>query len=124
MKEKEVLKTLLRTVAVEAQTHAITIIKLSDFLDATIKSLKKLIEKMSTLKDDLIETFDQYFEQAKEQITFFYMRCDFSQMDLFKVLCGGQIIDEDEVPPFKEITLIDSQVIEDAIRSREALEDQ
>lgn len=79
---------------------------------------------MSTLKDDLIETFDQYFEQAKEQITFFYLRCDFSQMDLFKMICRGQIMDEDEVPPLKEITLIDSRVIEDAIRFGEALEDQ
>lgn len=69
MREKEGLKTLLITVAVEAWTHAT---KLRGYLEGTIISLKKLEEEMIALKNDLVETFNQYFERESEYITFFY----------------------------------------------------
>lgn len=44
---------------------------------------------MSTLKDELDENSNQYFERAKELITFFFQRLDSSQMDLFMVVTRG-----------------------------------
>lgn len=45
------------------------------------------------MKDDLVETYDIYFERSKEHATFLYPGMDLSSMGIFKVLCDGQLVD-------------------------------
>lgn len=54
---------------------------------------------------------------------FFYPGLDLSQMDLFKVVRGGQLVDDEEVPPVGETIVDDSQVAEDALHYGDVLED-
>lgn len=49
---------------------------------------------MYVLKDDLIEAPNIYFERANEQITFLYLGPDLILMDMFKVVSGGQLVED------------------------------
>lgn len=46
---------------------------LNEYLKDTFYSKKKLEEDLSAWKDELVDTFDQYFERDKEYIS--YSRC-------------------------------------------------
>lgn len=54
---------------------------------------------------------------------FFYPGLDLSQMDMFKVVCGGKLVDDEEVPHVGETVVDDSQVAEDAFNYGDVLED-
>lgn len=54
------------------QTHVPAQTSLNEYLEKDIHSLKELKGELSSLKDDLVATFDQYFERAKEQVSFLY----------------------------------------------------
>lgn len=43
---------------------------LKESLEVAIYSQKKLEEELSILKDELMDTYDQYFEKEKEQVVF------------------------------------------------------
>lgn len=72
----------------------------------------------------MVDTTGQYVEWRKEHLSFFYTGLDLSQMDLFKVNRGSQLMDEEVVPLIGEIDLNNSQMIEDAVRSSDVLRDQ
>lgn len=56
-----------------------------------ILNLKSKLEyEVSELKDDLVETFDIYFEREKEQVALLHSELDLSHMDIFKVVCDDQ----------------------------------
>lgn len=40
-----------------------------------------------------------YFECTKEQVSFFYPTLDLGMLDIFKVICDAQLVDEEKVPP-------------------------
>lgn len=71
-----------------------------------------------------METYDQYFEWAKERITFLYQVLDLSQMDLFKMVLGGQLVDEEEVPLTGEVPLTYLQAPKDYVHPGNTLKDQ
>lgn len=66
MKEKKVLKAIVKIVTVEVRTHPTPVIKLNGSLDKELNSLKTLEKEMFVLKDYLVDIFDLYFEQAKK----------------------------------------------------------
>lgn len=49
-------------------------------------------------KDDLVETFDIYFEGAYVKMDFLYHELDLIPMDMFKVFRGGQFVDVSHGP--------------------------
>lgn len=67
---------------------------LKESLEAALHSQKKLEEELSTLKDEFVDTYDQYFEQAHERVTFLYPDLDLIQMDLFKVVRCDLLLEE------------------------------
>lgn len=46
------------------------------------------------LKEDPMETFNVYFGWEKEHMAFFFLGWDMSLMDMFKVVCDDQILDD------------------------------
>lgn len=40
-------------------------------------------------------TFDQFFEMAREQVTFCFPNWDLSLMDLFRVVQDGRFLDDE-----------------------------
>lgn len=44
---------------------------------------------------------DFYFERENEKATFLYPELDLSQMDIFKVVCDSQLVEEEEVSPMR-----------------------
>lgn len=77
------MKVLLNTVALEAQTHVVVATRIKASLSEALDSIKRLEEEAFTLKGELLETFDLYFEPEKEQVTFLYSGLNLSKMDLF-----------------------------------------
>lgn len=49
-----------------------------------------------------MENSYQYFERAKERITFLYPALDLSQMNLFKVVHDIQLVEQKEVRPHND----------------------
>lgn len=52
-------------------------------LEATLFSKNNLEEDLSTSKNKMLDTSDQYLEWAKECVAFLYPNLDLSQIDLF-----------------------------------------
>lgn len=71
-----------------------------------------------------MKTFYQYLGRANEKIDFLYLRLDLSQIDLFKMVRGGKLVDDEEVPPVEEVALNDHQATKGVARPRNTLEDQ
>lgn len=63
---EDALKDLLKMVILETRTHVASTAKLNRSFNERFSSHKRPKEEISTLKDDLLETFDMYFEQANE----------------------------------------------------------
>lgn len=57
-------------------------------------------EELSSLKDDLVDTFHYYFEQVKKHVIVLYPDQDLIQMGLFKVVRRGQLVKEEESSPY------------------------
>lgn len=68
-------------------------------MNEDLSSIKNLVKKVFTLKNDLVGTYDLYFKQEKEQVAFLYPVMNLSWMDLFKIVKGGQLVDYEYVPP-------------------------
>lgn len=64
--------------SIEAQTHVAATIELTSFLEGPLSYLKRLMEEIFALKNDLVKTSDKYFEKVKEHIEFFYQVMDLS----------------------------------------------
>lgn len=77
--------------------------KLQLSFDNGYKSKNKLEYKVYVLKENLVETFIVYFDQAKEQMTFFYTRMHLSLMDMLQVICDGQQVDNTNYPSLFEL---------------------
>lgn len=43
---------------------------------------------------EIIKTSHVYFEHVNEQVVFLNPKLDLSPMDIFKVVCDGQLVDE------------------------------
>lgn len=80
------LKLLVMKVALKEQTYAEEEGCLKGSLKETLYSIKELEKEASSLKDELMSASDQYFENAKYHVAFFYQNLDLSQMDMFKVV--------------------------------------
>lgn len=103
MKEKEDLKSLLKKMVPEARALATSKKSLKVSLEGSLSSMKKHDRELSVLKDELLETLDQYFKWVKAQISFIYLGLDLSQMDLFKMVCDGQLVDDEKVSLLGEV---------------------
>lgn len=51
---------------------------------------------MFVCKDELIDTYDQYFEQGKKHVDFLYFDLDLSQMGSYKIIRDDYFVDEKE----------------------------
>lgn len=108
--EREDLKTLHKMVELEARAYATGQKNLCGSLEGSLNSLNKLEGELSALKDDLVETSDQYLKQEKEHLEFLSSGLDLSQKDLFKVVCDGKLMDEEEFPTTGGVSLTDHKV--------------
>lgn len=61
---------------------------------------KELEEEVSNLADELVLTSSVYFERTRGQITFLYPLLDLSKLDFLKVICNGQLVDDETVSPW------------------------
>lgn len=64
-------------------------------LKEALISIKSLEKDASSLKDEIVVAFDQYFELAKERVTSFYTDLDLNRMDMFKVVWDSQLVDDE-----------------------------
>lgn len=53
---------------------------------------------MFELTDQVVSIFGIYFKHSKDNILFLYPQLDLRKMDFFKVVCNGQLVDEETVP--------------------------
>lgn len=72
VKEQDGMKDTYKKVTSEAKIHALSKKTLKESLKAAYHSQKKLEKEFSTLKDKLVDTFDHYFERAKDLVAFLY----------------------------------------------------
>lgn len=54
---------------------------------------------MSNLTDEPVSTSGVYFEWEKEYVSFFYPKLDLSKLYFLKVVCNGELLDNEEVAP-------------------------
>lgn len=78
VKEKDHLKVLLKTMALQTHTYVASSIRLEGSFNEALNSINNLEEEVSTLKYDLVETYDLYFEWLKELMDFLYLGMDLS----------------------------------------------
>lgn len=57
---------------------------------------------VSKLKDDLMATSNTYFGLVNEQVSFLYHTLDHTTLDIFKVICNAQLVDDEKVSPFAQ----------------------
>lgn len=60
----------------------------------------------------------------KEQIAFIYTRLDLSQMELFKEVYGGQLVDDDQFSSIGRVTFSNHQATKGVVLPKNTLEDQ
>lgn len=65
------------------------------FLEEALISIQGLEKEASYLKDEVLAAFDQHFKREKEYVSFFYLNLDLIRMDLFKVVRGCQLVDNE-----------------------------
>lgn len=53
---------------------------------------------MLELTDEGVSIFGIYFKHSKDNILFLYPQLDLRKMDFFKVVCNGQLVDEETMP--------------------------
>ncbi|CAI8617273.1 unnamed protein product [Vicia faba] len=53
---------------------------------------------MFVLIYDIVDTFDIYFKREREKIAFFHPEIDLSRLNMFKVVCGGHLVDDTHNP--------------------------
>lgn len=56
---------------------------------------KELENEVLELIDEVVSSSNIYSECPKKHVSFLYPNLDLSQMDLLKVVCGGQLVDEE-----------------------------
>lgn len=74
------------------------------------------------MKDDLVKTFNIYFDWAKGKITFLHLELDISCMDMFNVIHDGKLMDVSSISqPNGHVTshALDSQVDPEADKPME-----
>lgn len=49
----------------------------------------------------MVDTYGTYFGCAKVRVSFLYPTLDLSMIDIFKVICDGQLEGDREVSPLK-----------------------
>lgn len=67
---------------------------LNKSLEVTLPSKKKLEDDLCTYKDEQMGTLYKYNDRANEQVAFLYFNLDLSQLDLLKVVWGGQLVEK------------------------------
>lgn len=67
---------------------------LRDSLDVVLLCHKGLENELSNLNDDVVSAVDVYFERAKEQVFSLYPTLNMSPLYPFKVVKGGEMVDE------------------------------
>lgn len=83
-KENEDLVKKLKEVDLKDRDFSISEKKLKESLEEAIYSKKKWEDEVYSLKDELVDTTDVYFEQANEHAIFLHPGLCLSSMDLFK----------------------------------------
>lgn len=63
-------------------------------------------DDLSKCNDKMVETLDKYFERAKEHMDFLYPGLDLIRLDLFKVIKGDQLVDDDDATLDQEVSLL------------------
>lgn len=56
--------------------------------------MRSLEERVSLLKDEVVEISIHHFEREKRQVTFIYPDLDLSLMDPFQVIQEDQLVDD------------------------------
>lgn len=87
IKEKEDLTTKLE--AVDPNPHDFSCLEnsLKESLEDGIYSKKKMEEELPNHKDELVDTYNLYFEGPKEHVAYLYLEMNLIQMNLFKMGC-------------------------------------
>lgn len=70
----------------------------------TLLSQEKREGKLSECKEKLVKISNIYFERVNEKMSFFHPDMDLSQLDLFKVIKDGQLVDEKDKTPTSTMT--------------------
>lgn len=74
---------------------------LYESLNATLLFQQALEAEVLELTDEVMSTYGVYFERFKEKIYLLCPTLNLSQMDFLKVVCDGELVDEEATTPLE-----------------------
>ena len=94
--EKSLLEEKTRRETLEMESRK-SLTQLIDKLKSTKTANDDLKEALNKSQMEVLSTMDKAFNRAKDQTLYLYLDLDLSQMDYFKVVQDGRLVDLEEV---------------------------